>query len=81
MANDYLNDGNYLSHANWHHLKSGVSYHIFGFSTRESDGVTLVHYRKAMDSTAPIWTRTAAEFFDGRFVRLFPGIKLPDPTP
>lgn len=68
-----MNDSTYLTSANWEHVKSGVAYCIMGISTREDDGMTLIHYRKAMDSTAPIWTRTAAEFFDGRFVRLFPG--------
>jgi len=68
-----MNDGTYLTSANWEHIGSGETYCIMGLSTRESDAMTLVHYRKAMDSTAPIWTRTASEFFDGRFVRLFPG--------
>jgi hypothetical protein len=70
-----MNDGTYLTNANWKHMKSSKVYHIAGFSTRESDGVTLVHYRDSNDSGAivPFWTRPASEFFDGRFVRLFPG--------
>jgi hypothetical protein len=68
-----MNDGTYLTSANWEHVSSGNTYCIVGFSTRETDGMTLVHYRSAMNNENPIWTRTASEFFDGRFVRLFPG--------
>jgi hypothetical protein len=68
-----MNDGTYLTSANWEHVRSGVTYCIEGLSTRESDGMTLVHYRAAMGTDTPVWTREAFEFFDGRFVRLFPG--------
>lgn len=74
----HLNDGTYLTDANWMHMKSCGVYCIAGFSTREVDGVTLVHYRNAQDVSAPIWTRPAPEFFDGRFQRMFPGFIRPE---
>ena len=70
-----MNDGTYLTSANWKHIKSGKSYHIQCLSTRETDHMTLVHYRECTAFAAPMWTRTASEFFDGRFVRLFPGFE------
>lgn len=70
-----MNNGLYISNANWKHVKTGESYHIFGFSTNEKDHTLLVHYRSWHDPHAPIWTRPASEFFDGRFVRLFSGYK------
>lgn len=72
-----MNDDNYLTRANWRHQKSGVSYRITGFTTREQDHVTLVNYHSCTDPHGPIWTRPASEFFDGRFVRLFLGYREP----
>lgn len=69
-------DDTYLIDATWRHRKTGEEYTILGFSTNEEDGMTMVHYRKYdHTSTTPIWTRSMAAFFDGRFVRLFPGYK------
>lgn len=67
----------YLTGANWTHRKSGKTYRIEGFATREDDLETMVIYRLwTAGSTEPLWVRPAREFFDGRFVRLFPGLDI-----
>lgn len=71
-----LPNDRYITGANWRHKGSGKVYCIVGFSTREEDMALLVSYREAAGvdrDIQPIWTRDASEFFDGRFVRMFPG--------
>lgn len=65
----------YLTMANWKHVKTGVVYKIVMFANREEDLAPLVVYRRAVgqDPIEPVWVRPAAAFFDGRFIRLFPG--------
>lgn len=66
----------YLKSAFWRHVKTGDTYHIIGFSTRESGQMTLVQYRKNGPTENPIWSRTLSEFMDGRFVRCFSGQRI-----
>jgi hypothetical protein len=70
-----MNNDHYLLHANWQHRSTKRVYGIVGFSTREDDQAILVTYRLSNDSSSPLWTRPADEFFDGRFIRLFPGFE------
>jgi hypothetical protein len=70
-----MNNDHYLLHANWQHRNTKQIYGIVGFSTCEDDQVILVTYRLSNDGGAPLWTRPAAEFFDGRFIRLFTGFE------
>lgn len=65
----------YITGANWLHKKTGHTYCIICFSTLEEDHRLMVNYRRWDDMGAPIWCRPAADFFDGRFVRLFAGYK------
>lgn len=76
-----MGDDTYLTGANWRHRRSGETYCIEGFVTREDDLETMVVYRKSMmhGSTDPIWIRPAREFFDGRYVRMFPGLNIEEP--
>jgi len=68
----------YLTLHPWRHLKTGKMYQIVMISTRESDHMVLVSYRDVSSASAPIWTRPAIEFYDGRFVRIFPGFMFKD---
>lgn len=65
----------YLTIPNWQHVATGTIYRIVGFATREADQALLVLYRRNVspDPIEPLWVRPASEFFDGRFIRLFPG--------
>ena len=73
-----MTDDKYLTSANWEHTKTGKAYHIVAISTRKVDQMTLISYQDCYSTNPPIWTRPAYEFFDGRFVRLFPGCLFPD---
>lgn len=53
----------------WQHKKTGGLYRIVFFSVRESDLVPLITYTQdGDDPSTGLFTRTAAEFLDGRFV-------------
>jgi hypothetical protein len=52
----------------WRHVKSGGLYWVQAVGLREADGEALVVYRDSDAGTC--WIRPAAEFCDGRFVRV-----------
>lgn len=53
----------------WRHLKSGGVYQVVDFCFLESTASPAIMYGKR-EPNAPVWARDAAEFLDGRFVRL-----------
>jgi hypothetical protein len=61
------------------HKKTGGVYNVNMLAIQESDLAPVVVYSDA--TTGQIWTRPAAEFFDGRFEVDFPPKVAPDGGP
>lgn len=75
-----MNDDFYLTQANWRHRVTREVVSIAGFSTRREDHVLLVTYKRSDMMFPLLVTVTATDFFDGSFVRLYPGIDDPPKT-
>ena len=57
------------------HKKTGGSYKVLLIAIREADLAPEVVYQEV--ETGAAWTRTASEFFDGRFEAYFPPKEAP----
>lgn len=60
----------HVSGSVWEHVKTGRSYRIVAHALAEATLTPVVVYTPADENAwQVVWTRPAAEFLDGRFIR------------
>lgn len=56
----------------WRDGATGCEYEVHSHCFLEADASPAILYAMAAEGEHPIWARSATEFLDGRFERIFP---------